>query len=124
MTVASEDLVEVRALDELHGDERVSVDLAEIVDRDDVGVLQRAGRLGLAEKSAAQVGVAGERVAHHLDGDGPVEHRIEGAIHDPHGPFADLAEDAVFADLFDLAFRHTVQTTGEGTTEPVIYPRY
>src|SRR3954453_11905804 len=45
---------EVVSLDVLHRDEEMVVDLAEIVDRDDVRVLQRAGRLRLAEESVAE----------------------------------------------------------------------
>ena len=47
--LAAEDLVQVLPGDELHGDEeRAVVGLAEVQDADGVGVVEAAGRLGLA----------------------------------------------------------------------------
>ena len=106
----AEQLVEVGAFDELHGDERMSVDFTEVVDRDDVRVLQRPGRLCLAKEPRAQVLVARDGVAHHFDRDRAVEHRVDAAIDDAHRAFADLADDLVFADLGEFALRHFGET--------------
>jgi len=42
---------------------------AEVVDRDQVGVVERAGDAGLVLEAAHQVGTARQRLVHHLEGD-------------------------------------------------------
>jgi len=97
---------DILPFDELHRDVEVSVHLAEVVDRDDVRVLERSRRLGLAQEPLAQIIVLRERLPHDLDRDAPLEHRIERAIHDAHRAFTDSLFDVVFADLGRADWRH------------------
>ena len=55
---APEDRGQILALDELHDDERPDRVRAVVVDRDDVRVVQRRGRLGLVPEAVDEVGVA------------------------------------------------------------------
>src|SRR5438105_3652981 len=91
-------MLEIRSLDELHRDEQMAVNLAEIVNRDDVRMLERSRCLRFAEESLAESRVLRDALAHHLDGDGTIEHRVHGAIDDAHGAFSDLRDDLVFPD--------------------------
>jgi hypothetical protein len=68
------------ALDVLHDDEVRAVGLAPVVDADDVGVVQRRGRLGLAPEPLDEAGVGGQRREQHLDRHGPVEHLVTGQV--------------------------------------------
>ena len=57
------------ALDELHREIRPAVDeRAQLVDRDDAGVLQLAADLGLLDEPADQLGVLAMRLEQDLDG--------------------------------------------------------
>ena len=108
--VSGREVLEVLTLDELHRDEQVAVDFAEVVDRDDVRVLERSSGLGLAEEPPSEVVVASDRVAHHFDGNGAIEDRIGCAIDDTHRALADLLDDSVLPDLCDPRLRHSLES--------------
>ena len=80
---------------ELHRDEVVTVRLLHLVDRDDVGVVQRGRELRLADEPLGRgtrfEGGAGEELERHV----PVEPFITGAIDDAHAARADALRDAV-----------------------------
>jgi len=84
-------------LDVLHGDVGVILLLHDIVDGDDVGVGQLPGGLGLADEAMTGLpGLLGGDAGgdgDHLDGDLPLDLGVVGQVNNPHGPFADLAED-------------------------------
>ena len=90
------------ALDVLHGDEVAGLVLAHVKDGDDPGMLQPAGRLGLAAEAKAHLlGLArGQRVELEdgLDCDAAIDLRIVGEIDHAHGAAAYLAADLVPAD--------------------------
>ena len=56
-------------LDELHRQEPAAVELADLVDGDDVRVVERRGRPGLLLESAGDVGAPGQRRAQQLHRD-------------------------------------------------------
>ena len=98
-----EHLVEGLALDALHRDEVHRLAFAEgsavdVVDRDDVGVVQRRGGLGLALETPPALGVADGFAGEELQGDRALEPRVERAIDDSHPALAKLAEDPVMGD--------------------------
>ncbi len=75
---AADGLLETIALDEPHGVEGASVAVgAQSVDRDDAGVFQTAGDLGLDEEPLAAGGVVGVVVEDLLERDLAVELRVE-----------------------------------------------
>ena len=99
-------LLQVDPVDELHGDVQVAVQIAEVVNADDVRMLERCGGLRLVQESLSQIVLPRDRFVHDLDRDGAVEHGIPGFVHDPHCTFAHQLEDAVFADIRDLSLGH------------------
>ncbi len=66
---AVQDRAQVLAVDELHRDEVVVADLAEVVDVDDVVVIELGGELGLVDEHRDEVGAVGEVRQDLLDGD-------------------------------------------------------
>jgi hypothetical protein len=95
-----EDPFERLSLDALHGDEvhRFAVSqggAVDVVDRDDVGMVERGGRLGLALEAPPALGVSDGLAGEDLQGDRPLEVGVESAIDDAHSALAELAEDAI-----------------------------
>ena len=94
-----EDGVQALALDELHGVVVDAVVLADAEDRHDVGVVQPGRGPGLAAEPL-QVGRPQQAVhGQHLQRDVPAQRLLHGLVDDAHAAAADLAEDAVVAQL-------------------------
>jgi len=53
---------------------------------DDVGVIQRGDRLGLALEAQQAIRVAGQRLGQYLQGDQAVQPEILGGVHVAHPP--------------------------------------
>jgi hypothetical protein len=113
-------LFERIALEELHDDERLLLrGFADVINRADVGMVQRGDRPGFALKTlACQVG-AGEPRRQHLDGDLAVEAGVAGAVDLAHPTFAKLGKDLVWTDRLPdhkqgLSMA-TVETTSDGS---------
>jgi len=81
------------------GKQRSEIHHDETVDADDVGVIQRRGRLGLLDESPFPLGIGDFLRRQHLDGDESIEMRVTGLVDDTHAAFAELLEDAVVRDL-------------------------
>jgi hypothetical protein len=90
--------LEVGPGEQLHGDERQSAVLAQLVDGDDVRVLEAGGCLGLDLEPAPAVGVEGPLRVEGLDRDLALERLVEAAVHHPHPAAADAARDHIAAD--------------------------
>ncbi len=85
--------------DELHGEEDLVVDHADVVDGDDVGVGDGGQQAGLAGEALAQARlVAHAGGAHQLEGDLAVELGVEGAVDHAHAARADGVDDDVAAE--------------------------
>ena len=95
----ADQVLQVPALEQLHGHVRLAFVLAEVVDRDDVRMVQPGRGLGLPHEPAAQLLVATDGRRHGLDGDFAMKGRVEGPKDLAHGALADPAEHLVFADL-------------------------
>ena len=99
--LAREAVAQRAAGHELHRDVRVPVDLADVVHRDDVGVVERRGRARLAHRPRPRDGTRafvrplGE---HDLERDAPAEPWIEGEVDAAHSPFAEDRLDHVAID--------------------------
>jgi elongation factor G len=98
---APQQLLEVGAADELHGDEGGAVLVDHVVDGNDVGVGEDAGALRLADE--ALPALAQLLVLHLPDAEGlerhqPADEGVLGQIHHPHRTLADLVEDLIPAE--------------------------
>ena len=96
--LATQQIPDGGAVDVLHRDEQVPVDLADVVHRDDVGMSQVGDRPRFAEKPFAKLAVLTKVGFEDLDRDGPVELRVAGEIDRRHPAEADSAFDLVAAD--------------------------
>ena len=85
--------IERHAVDVLHDDEGEIVLLLDGVDGDAVGMVEGRRRAGFVQEPLRRflIGAGGE----DLDRHGAVEHRIAGAIHDPHPAFTEARVDRV-----------------------------
>ena len=94
-----EQLLELGAVDVAHGDVQLAGDLAGVVDRDDVRVVDRCGQAGLAEEALAEALVLRELGGEDLQRDRPLECQVVGAVDDPHPAPADQRLEAVAGEL-------------------------
>src|SRR5687768_12138146 len=90
-------LIERLAGEELHRDERVATVLADVENRDDVGMAEAPGGAGLAGKALAELRCV-EAAAQQLDDDEAVDRGVAGKVEGAHAPLADFFEDLVTAD--------------------------
>ncbi len=104
--------LEVRPVQQLHGQIELALLAAEVEDGDDVGMVQGRGGLRLALEALHELVVGGVELGHRLDRDVTVERPVVGAIDVAHGSGADLGEDEVLADL--LAFHSHFQACAFG----------
>ena len=84
---------------------RRPLELAEVVDVDDVRMPHLGDRLGLVAEAGHRVRVGADRL-HHLDRAGPLELRVIGAVDQTHGPLADEVLDLVLTQFCPLRDRH------------------
>ena len=73
-----------------HRDEQLSLDLARLVDRHDVRMVQPRGELGLPNETAPERLVVGQLVGEDLDRDAALEPRILRQVDDAHPATAEL----------------------------------
>ena len=67
-----------------HGDEIDALIVADFVDRDDVGVVQRAGCLRFPDQTPAAIGAFQSVGRENLEGDHAIEARIQSLVDRPH----------------------------------------
>ena len=96
--VPAEPVGEAPAFEQLQRHERQAVDLADVVDLDDVGVPEPGDGLGLDAEPGEVVGPRLLPAADHLQGDQAVQAGLAGLVDDPHAPFAELLQDLVAGD--------------------------
>ena len=98
---AADQVAQLPPVEQLHGHEGDVALAAHVVDRDDGGVADAAGRARLLQEARLEVRAllvgAGQR--DRLDGDRAAERRVLGPVHDAHGAAAQLVEDAEAAEL-------------------------
>ena len=87
------------AFDEFKDQEAESVGLFEIVDRGNVGMIQRGEKLGFTLEAADPVRVAGELSGKDLNGNVTFQLRIARSIDFAHAPGADQRHKLIIADL-------------------------
>lgn len=85
---------EVGPLDVAHRDVEVTVGLIEVVQRDDVGVVDRGRVAGLVDEAFAELAVGGQRLVDDLERDAATQAGVGGAVEDAHAAAADDPVDA------------------------------
>ena len=98
-TAAADQRAEVGPVDEAHVDEQPAVDLAVVVDGDDVRLAQPRDGVGLALEAALVLGVIGQRGGQQFQCDLAVAPRVIGAVDLAHATRTDDALDPVLAEL-------------------------
>ena len=93
-----EHLVERRAVNELHRNEGRPFVLADFVDGDDVGMVERRSGAGFLDEAAMPLGIAGGVRLKEPDGGAAAEPGIDGAIDDPHAAASDFVLDLIVRD--------------------------
>ena len=96
---AVDPLLERGARDELHHQVGQPLPLVHRVDRHDVLVADRRRGPGLAGEPLPGRAAGGKLRCQHLDGDRPVQRRVERLEDDPHAPFAQHLEHAIRGQL-------------------------
>jgi hypothetical protein len=91
-------LVQAAAVDELHGVVGGALDLADVEDRHQVGVVQAGGGAGLAQEALQPGGLLRATHRQHLQGHPFVQGQVDRLVDDTHAAAADLADDAVAAE--------------------------
>jgi hypothetical protein len=91
-------LVQVDAVDELHGEEVGAVGLGALVQGDDVLVAELLGGPGLAAEALDHGGLGGHLGRHHLEGDLAAGLGVARPVDGPHAAAGDVREDLVLAD--------------------------
>ena len=84
--------------DELHDDERPAVQVADVVDGDDVRVVEQGRQPRLARQALGRDAVRRQLVGDELDGDEPAQARIARLIDLSHAAGSEGADDLVHAD--------------------------
>jgi len=86
------------AIHELHGDERLTVLLADVVDRANVRVIERGRSLRFPLEAGQSLGVSGNFIRQELESNEAVQPRVLSLVDDTHTSAAQLLDDAVVRD--------------------------
>ena len=95
----AEHLLQVGAVDEAHRDVQLAVDLAGVVNGDDIRVLERRRQPRLAQEALPERSIRSEVRGKQLQCDVAVEREIARAVDDPHPAAADDRLDPVPGEL-------------------------
>ncbi len=99
--VVLQSLVEALPGDQLHAEIVLVLELADLEDRHDVGVVEPGDGLGLVLEPADLVGGGEPGGLDHLQSHRAVEAELPGLVDDPHAPFAQDALQLVVAEVAD-----------------------
>src|ERR1700674_262249 len=83
------------AVEKLHGDERLPILLANVVNRADVGMVESRCGLGFTLKTGKSLGVFGYFIGQEFQGNEAVQPRVFGLVDYPHPTTAEFLDDAV-----------------------------
>ncbi len=96
--LASDLVFQSHAIEKLHGDERASFVIADLVDGADVGMVQRRGGARLAAKTFERLRILRDFVRQEFERDEASKVGVLGLVHHTHSTAAQLADDAVVRD--------------------------
>src|SRR5579859_3202202 len=86
------------AVEELHGDERTAVFFTNVIDRANVGMIERGSRLCLALESRERLRVTSHIVRQEFQGNKSLQASVFGFVNNSHAAAAEFFEDAVMRD--------------------------
>jgi len=87
------------AIHELHGDEGATALFGDLINRADVGMVQRRGRTCLASETLQRCTVMREGVRQKLECHKPAEERVLCLVHHAHAAAADFLQTAIMGDV-------------------------
>ncbi len=85
-------------VEKLHGDEGLTILLADVVDSANVGVVQRGCSLGLALKTGEGLGIFGHIVRQEFEGDETMKPGVFSLINHSHTAAANFLDNAIVRD--------------------------
>src|SRR6185437_15963544 len=91
-------MLQRRTVEVLHGDEGVSILLANVVNGADVGMIERRSSFPFTSEAAQRLRVVGHIVRQELQRDKATEIEILGLVHHTHPSAAQFLEDAIMRD--------------------------
>ncbi len=91
-------VLEGLALEQFHGDERPVLELPDVVNGADVGMVERRCRARFAAEPLDRLGVPGDVVREELQRDVPAEPCVPGLVDHAHPAAAELFQDGVVGD--------------------------
>jgi hypothetical protein len=91
-------MLQGRAFKELHHDVGAAILFADVVDRANVGMVERRGRLRFSLETAQRLGIAGDVIGKKLQCDETVKASVLGLVDNAHAASAQLFDDAVVGD--------------------------
>src|SRR6185437_6431577 len=95
-------MLERHSIQKLHGDERLAVLFVDLVNRTNIGMVQRRSRLRLPLKSGEGLRVSGYFIGQKLEGDKSMQPRVLGLVDNTHPAASELLDNAVVRhDLAD-----------------------
>ena len=106
--------VERLALEQLHGDERLAVLFADLVNRADVRMIERRRRPRLEPEALGRLRAALQIAWQELQRDVPAKRQILGLIDDAHAARTDAAQDPIVGDLSAFESAHACESGGSG----------
>jgi hypothetical protein len=109
---ARDDVLEVRALEQLHHEIDEPLLFVELEDGDDVAVVELRGGPRFPVEPLAERLVGAERRRDRLDGDVPVQDGVVGLVDLAHRPLTDLVDDLVLSELGPLHWPRAPRTNG------------
>ncbi len=86
-------MLERLAIQKLHGDEVLPLVLINLINRADVGMIERGGGSGLALEALERLRVFSQLFRQELEGNGPAEFQILGLVDDAHAPAPELFQN-------------------------------
>ena len=98
--LARDALAECFALQQLHGDKRLAVGFIHLVDRANIGMIQRGGRASFAPKSLERLRVLFQILRQEFQRHSAAEFRVLSLVDHTHPAAAQLAEDSVMRNCF------------------------
>ena len=104
------------AFQQLHGDERLPILLADVMNRADVGMVQRGSRLRLALKPRQRLRIFCHIVGKEFQRDKTVQPGVLGLVHHAHSPAPKSFQDAV------MRKRLPYQRIGTGHVPLILWP--
>jgi len=98
-TLVAQETLQIPTLDQAHDDEELALGLANVVDGDDVGVLERSRELGLLQEALAEALIRHQLRREQLESNVALQARVVGAIDDAHAAGAQQDLDPVAGEL-------------------------